>query len=253
MQSLHLYRPIRSSRISQHFGENKACWYPSGTITSKGSKGCPDGSHDFYRKILGMKGHNGTDLPGITGENVCHAASFDGWMRTEKDSAGGLGVDVISKKPLFFVGNPPSGLTNVVDHVQNGVKGFLCHVFIRYWHLHAYVGHDGKDVVFGQPIGLLGSTGASSAPHLHWAWKFCDVDGKTLNPNNGYRGAYDPASNDFGVTYNHDIFSYDSARYMSLKDFPADALSPNEKSDIAAQLSVIRRMALALRERIATL
>jgi hypothetical protein len=240
-----MFRPIRSKRISQHFGENRACVYANGKIVGKQGNSCPRGAIDFY-KDMGMKGHNGMDMPGILGEHVCHAATFDGWMRTESDYSGGLGVDVISNEPVYFEGKRPEGVPYSIEEVE---YGFLSYVKLRYWHLHGYIGETNKDVKFGQPIGLLGSTGASSAPHLHWSYKFCDKDGNAYNLNNGYYGAYDPDSKVFDVSYDHSIFSADSARMLNIPK----QLTQKEEIEIRQKISTIRNLILQLRELIARL
>jgi len=213
---LSLFRPTRSKRISQHFGENRACSYPNGKIVGKQGHNCPAGSVDFYKSI-GMLAHNGQDIPGILGEDVVHAGTFDGYMKIESDYSGGLGVDVISNVELFFEGKAPKGLTTFVNKkTHKGVIGFTCYVKVRYWHLHAQIGYDGKNVSFGQTVGLMGSTGASSGTHLHWSWKFCNEFGRNLLPNNGYYGAFDPESPEFGVSYNHEVFAGDSVEYLGI-------------------------------------
>jgi len=248
MQKLSLYRPTRSSKISQHFGESLACSYPNGKIVGKKNGVCPIGSVDFYESIGLYNGHNGMDIPGITGEHICHAGTFDGVLHTESDPAGGLGVDVVSTERLFFAGKIPSDLVTFAElKTLNGVRGFLCHVKVRYWHLHGFIGYDGKKVSFGQPIGLLGSTGASSGPHLHWSWKFCNEEGQNLMPNNGSYGAFDPESTEFGVSYYHDVFAGDSAEYLGVKK----ELTVIEKQNISKQLSIISKLLITLRELIA--
>lgn len=169
---LEIYRPVLSNKLTQGFAENKACIYPNGKIVSKYGNVCPSGSRDFYKSI-GMKGHNGADLKAYHGEPVFHGGNFDGWMRIEKDRAGGIGVDVISHEEL---------------ELKDGTKS---HVLLRYWHLKAPIGHDGKDVSLGMPIGLADNTGTSSGDHLHFGLKLCDKKGNTKNRGNGFTGGID--------------------------------------------------------------
>lgn len=219
-QSLVIHRPIRSSKISQKFGANQACVYPNGKVVAKTGATCPSGSQEFYKSV-GLRGHNGIDAPAIHGEMVVHGGTFSGWMKIEKDEQGGIGVDVVSYKPLK-VGDKTS------------------HVKLRYWHLKTAIGWDGKDVVYGQPIGLADNTGASSGDHLHWAPKWCDEKGRSLNENNGFYGAFDPTP-----FYTHDIYAADSAAMLNVKP---PALSVQERKEINSQLSAVRRMLLDIRD-----
>ena len=240
-----MFRPTRSKKISQHFGENKACIYPGGKIVGKRGGACPPNSEDFY-KSMGMEGHNGMDIPGIVGENVCHSATFDGIATTENDWDGGLGVDVYSSEPLFFEGMPPESVRRDVEMAQNG---FLSYVKLRYWHLHGYIAKDEQEVKFGQPVGLLGNTGASSGAHLHWSWKFVDKDRNSLNLGGGWYGARNPESTKFGVTYDHSEFSYDMAKTLKIQV----PLTETEKKEIRQKISIIQSLILQLRELLARL
>lgn len=236
MNTLKIYRPIRSSRVSQPFGANHACIHPSGQVVTRRAAECPTGSVPFY-KSLGMDGHNGIDYPAIEGENVVHAATYDGWMHTEVDSAGGIGVDVISNEPLFFLGKPPTGL-KLPTVVQNGVEGFLCHVKLRSWHLKTVIGWEGRQVKHGQVIGLAGNTGASSGPHLHFGFKYCDKNGKSLL-RNAYSGASDPAP-----FLNNQVYAGDNVSYGF---FPATPLTDIEQKQVAV-LSLQKQILLFIRE-----
>jgi len=53
-----------------------------------------------------------------------------------------------------------NGKTVVLDHGE----GF----YSMYFHLSTGLTEDGENVRRGEPIGLVGSTGRSTAPHLHW-------------------------------------------------------------------------------------
>jgi murein DD-endopeptidase MepM/ murein hydrolase activator NlpD len=52
-------------------------------------------------------------------------------------------------------------------------------VTTRYAHLARYDVSVGDTVVSGQQIGLVGSTGRSTGPHLHYEVR---IDGKTVDP-----------------------------------------------------------------------
>lgn len=59
-------------------------------------------------------------------------------------------------KPLFVTGN-----TIIIDHGLN--------LYSIYYHLDELLVEKGDEVKKGQLIGLVGSTGFSTGPHLHWA------------------------------------------------------------------------------------
>ncbi len=64
-----------------------------------------------------------------------------------------------------------NGKSLVLDHGE----GF----YSMYFHLSDYLVKDGTIIDRGQPIGLVGSTGRSTAPHLHWG---IILRGSRLNP-----------------------------------------------------------------------
>lgn len=227
-ESLILYRPLISNKVTQQWGVNRACQYPNGKIVAKSGSTCPAGSYDFY-KSMGMKGHSGVDYAAWSGEPIFHAAIWDGYMKIEKDWAGGIGVDVISLKEIEF------------DEIRNGIKyRYKGHVKCRYWHLKAPVGYDGKVVKLGDTIGLADNTGASSGDHLHFGVKKCDKDGNALEPNNGYVG-----------TFNHEPYmnnSIDAKTAAEQLNIPPLPLSEQEKKEIYSQLSAAQRLLNALLE-----
>lgn len=238
-QRLQIYRPTISKKITQGWGENKACVLPNGKIFGVNNV-CPAGSQSFYHS-MGMLGHSGVDIATWVGEEVYHSATFPGWIYNETDSAGGIGVDVVSNEPLFFAMPIPTELINTaVPHTQDGVTGFTHHVKIRNWHLSNGVGADKKKVTCGTVVGLAGNTGASSGPHLHFAPKWCLPDGRGVASNNGYFGAFDPTP-----YYNHEVLAADHAKYMNT---PVVPLSTVEQKDVLAQLSVAKQILLALQK-----
>lgn len=172
---MKIYRPVRSNRKTQSFGENIPCAKldsnnqpirPYKIISGRNT--CPVGYTKFY-PLLGLKGHNGEDWVASSGEDVYFSVDepeAGGWYsKNSSDLDGGLGVDVISKKP-FFNGN---------------------HLKFRFWHLE--MGLEKEDVKFGELIGKADNTGASSGDHLHWSMKPCTGIGRAAYPNNGYYGA----------------------------------------------------------------
>lgn len=104
--------------------------------------------HPIYKKY---KAHNGLDI--VAKLNAYVYASADG----------------IVKKSSFFNGAAGHSVELIHDY------GFKT----RYFHLSIFLVKDGESVKKGQIIGLLGNTGSSTSPHLHYEiWK----NGKVLNP-----------------------------------------------------------------------
>ena len=126
---------------------------------------------EWYRaNDINIDGHNGYDFKCVRGEPVYHSATFDGVVKTEVDSRGGIGVRVHSKK-------------------QEGDLGF---VSVIYWHLQKVDVFDGQEVRMGDRIGFGDSTGFSTGDHVHFALKQVNERGRSINIDNGYFGAIDP-------------------------------------------------------------
>ncbi len=51
---------------------------------------------------------------------------------------------------------------------------------------------NGQWIRMGDYIGILGSTGDSTAPHTHLGLRRCDSIGNVLDRNNGWNGYIDP-------------------------------------------------------------
>lgn len=240
MEHLRIYNPMISNRVTQSFGVNLACLGVNNQVTGVRWGGhCPDGYEPLY-KTMGLEGHNGIDIHALTGEKVFHSGDFKGWIKTEVDLAGGIGVDVISHEPLWFKGTPPTDIKNHVTlKKSDGYAGFLCHVKVRNWHLSSAVGYDGKDVELGQVIGLAGNTGLSSGPHLHWAVKFCNSKGVTLGKSNGYKGAFDHSPYWNRIEFAHHIAEKRGQR---------PPLTEAEKRNMQLQISLLQKVVLLLRE-----
>jgi murein DD-endopeptidase MepM/ murein hydrolase activator NlpD len=227
--NLSLYRPIISNNLTQDFGESKACINLSTQkITGKRNGLCAAESVDFYQSI-GLKYHNGQDWGAWHGEPVFHCSTFDGWIKSEKDMQGGIGVDVISNEPLtiqFWKGTRKTTYTGYVK--------------VRYWHLKTVLGHDGKQVKLGEQIGLADNTGASSGDHVHLGIKKCHKDGRPLELDDGLYGCFDPRPFMKGET---DAKS--AAEYLHKE---APALSPQETKEMLSQLSMLTRLLNAFLE-----
>ena len=122
-----------------------------------------DESHPFVLPIKGnvysrygyrrKRPHRGIDIPLTTGDSVCTA--FNGVVRVSEGSSktGGYGNLVI------------------VRH-DNGLETY-------YGHLSKILVHENEPVSAGEVIGLGGSTGRSTGPHLHFETRYM---GKAFDP-----------------------------------------------------------------------
>jgi murein DD-endopeptidase MepM/ murein hydrolase activator NlpD len=99
-----------------------------------------------------IRDHNGTDIASSGVENT-HAVSMTDGVVTYAGNAGGYGIVV------------------EVTHENNLVT--------RYAHLNQPLVSRGDKVSGGDPVGLIGSTGNSTGPHLHFEFL---VDGQFVNP-----------------------------------------------------------------------
>ncbi len=73
---------------------------------------------------------------------------------------------VVFAGPLIMTGN-----TVVIEHLPE--------VYSLYFHMERLLVTKGQAVAQGQSIGLVGSTGLATGPHLHWQ---VEVDGVAVNP-----------------------------------------------------------------------
>lgn len=125
----------------------------------------PFGANAAYYKQFGYKGHNGIDYPKPAGTPVYAAdegtVSFEGWGQNHSWMGAPAGICVL---------------------LHNGGS------YTGYAHLSRTVVNKGQKVKKGQLIGYVGSTGASTGPHLHW-----EMLPLSPNFNNGYAGRIDPA------------------------------------------------------------
>lgn len=159
---MKLVYPVTPVHINQGFGSNP----------------------QYYAKFLDangnpQKGHMGIDFQAVHGQPVY--AAHDGFaFYVGPDSHGGDGV--------------------YIRFEDEGTKG--TYYTIINWHLCPHgdpqfspkVGIPGRDVKQGELIGYADNTGApfeSSGDHLHFGLAPCDVNGKFLQPDNGYGGCVD--------------------------------------------------------------
>ncbi|RKI51049.1 M23 family metallopeptidase [Corallococcus sp. AB049A] len=127
------------------FGQNFA-WPREATVTA------PFGDRRSFNGKLQTQ-HFGVDLDGATGSPV--VAANDGTVVMSRD-------------------NYASGNTVLVHHGAG--------LFTAYFHLSRIDVKEGAKVKQGEALGLVGSTGRVTGPHLHWGVKADDrwVDGQTL-------------------------------------------------------------------------
>lgn len=63
----------------------------------------------------------------------------------------------------------------------------------NYAHLAQNFVSKGEKVLRGQPLGVMGSTGNTTGPHLHLGLRLTDAGGNPINTANGFKGFIDPA------------------------------------------------------------
>lgn len=145
------------SVVGQVFGEDNVCCKPDGTnVVPRIGGVCPIGYVSLYQK-LGLKGHNGIDIPCIK-ETPVFASHKGTITRLSTDPSKGLGITITSDDGTFYT---------------------------IYWHLMEIKVSIGQIVNALDLIGLADSTGYSVGNHLHF--------GKYDQPkNNGFDGASNP-------------------------------------------------------------
>lgn len=199
---MKIYRPVKTNRLTQEFGESKACVLNTDStkvITKKET--CPAGYTDLYA-WHNMDGHNGWDHKTWNGEPLYFSvdAETEWWSKSEVDSNGGIGVDIYSSQRIKLDELPPQcGKMARQEWEENDG-----HVYVkfRFWHLKKVSVPDARrpspdvpkkapNVKFGQLIGLCDSTGQSSGHHLHWGMKIVHPSSMTIDADNGYYGAVD--------------------------------------------------------------
>lgn len=95
-------------------------------------------------------------------------------IHTGIDLAAPLGAEVHSATAgTALIGYDPAGAGQYVEVIVDG------RVRILYCHLSAFRVSWGDDVIPGQVIGLVGSTGLATGPHVHLQ---VDVDGMPVDP-----------------------------------------------------------------------
>ena len=107
---------------------------------------------------------------GYRSDPFTHAGAFHPGL----DFRGPIGAPIFAAaKGMISFAGPKSGYGNCVE-VSHG-NG----VVTRYAHMSAFRAHVGQQVVAGQTIGAIGSTGRSTGPHLHFEVRIND---RPVNP-----------------------------------------------------------------------
>lgn len=120
----------------------------------------------------GLDGHNGFDLATPVGTPVY--SPIDGYVHYADEGSVGYGKFVtITSLPMTKDG---IGRKFELGHLSRFIAGL-----------------EGQFVHMGDLVGLSGSTGDSTGPHVHVTPKQCDALGNTINKDNGFHGALDEA------------------------------------------------------------
>ncbi|MFA6495443.1 MAG: M23 family metallopeptidase [Candidatus Paceibacterota bacterium] len=133
----------------------------------------------YQNKGIEIDGHNGLDFAGCDGYNV--RAAHDGLvMFAGVDNFNGVAVEIITHEACDIGGKVAYGKT-IYGHMRQGSLRVT----------------SGQLVKSGDRIGIVGSTGLSTGPHLHFGLKRVvpGLGGSawiTQNHENGYLGAIDP-------------------------------------------------------------
>lgn len=133
-----LHRPLKRHIVNQKFGENRACINDARQVITCDGNNPPEG----YRSVYGKDGHLGIDLHADTNEPV-YCAQNGTVYAIDPNRWSGLDV-----------------------RIQSNVNGRqIRHI---YEHLNAIHVREGDEIKTGDVVGLAGSTGFSSATHLHF-------------------------------------------------------------------------------------
>jgi len=127
----------------------------------------------------------------VKNEDLKHMASGFGYRSDPFTKARkmheGMDFTAPTGTPIYATGD------GVVRKADNSLSGYGNHIEIEhgygyltlYAHLSSYKVRPGQRIKRGDVIGLVGSTGRSQAPHLHYE---VHKDGKVVNPINFYYG-----------------------------------------------------------------
>lgn len=125
---------------------------------------------DYYKKY-GLAGHNGIDLapPKPNQKGIIIYAPHDGFVKVGNNGNTGYG------KFVRITSEPANGQRRQSD------LGHFESIFVK----------TGQYVSLGDPLGIMGSSGDSTAIHCHFGYRPLKADGTPLLPNNGLHGVID--------------------------------------------------------------
>lgn len=210
---MKIFRPVKTNRIGQVFGENKACTLiqdgapkiPFDTISMPASGKCPQGYESLYN-ALGVKGHTGIDFTTYYKEPIYF--NVDAKDVNDKDieweimktysPSGGYGVLVRSLSPIPQDESPiaEGASLNLIKRQYDTLAGAVHFMF--------YFGHlaepsklkDKSKIKFGSFLGYANSTGASTGNHVHFHMSVCGTNDDSpffyLDGDSDYKGRLDP-------------------------------------------------------------
>lgn len=129
------------------------------------------GNAAHYAKY-GLSGHNGVDLATPVGTPLY--APCEGYVHYGDEGSVGYGkYATITSLP----------------YVQDGTRRQ-----VTLGHLSRFIaGMEGQFVHAGDLVGISGSTGDSTGPHVHITYKKLDAAGSVMDQGNGFHGAIDVA------------------------------------------------------------
>ena len=119
---------------------------------------------------------------------IPNISPVDGWItkkflkNNQNPSMSHLGVDFAAQKGTPIRSTAPGVVEDVINDTYFGLLITIKHKFgimTRYGHCMQTLVSKGDKIERGQTVALLGNTGASSAPHLHYEIL---KDGKNVDP-----------------------------------------------------------------------
>lgn len=151
------------------------------------------GARPEVYKQFGLRGHNGLDFTGEQkGELVPIIAPFEGVVTEVGDQGnGGYGK---------FVRIRSTGLDSA-RYYKETVLAHLSQINVQ----------RNQFVFMGEQVGIMGNTGFSTAPHLHWGVRFLNRWRRVLNWDNGFKGYVDIEQ--------YLLYCEDTFKNRSVKDF----------------------------------
>lgn len=141
----HLVEIFDADGEKVHELELSTTWPTTGYISDE------FGTKSTFRRLLGLGAHSGIDIANERGQTGTPVTTFMNGRVTRVDD----------------VDDSDCGIAVVIDHGM-GISSQYCHL------LSTSVSKD-IDVVPGDVIGLMGSTGTSTGPHLHFMILVYDI------------------------------------------------------------------------------